>query len=98
MDWATPGELQALWLDAGLGQVETSTLVVEADYTDFDDLWGPFPHGIGPTGAYCASLPRERQETLREACFRKLGSPQREFTLSARAWFVRGTAPATTSG
>ncbi len=64
---------------------------METTYEDFDDYWFPFPHGIAPSGAFCASLDPERQAALREACFRHLGSPTEGFTLTARAWFARGS-------
>ena len=32
----------------------------------------------------------EHRAALREACFRRLGSPEAAFSLTARAWFVRG--------
>ena len=70
--------------------VATGELVVSADYADFDDYWSPFPTGLAPSGAYCASLDDEQRERLREACFRRLGSPAGPFRLEARAWFVRG--------
>lgn len=90
MRYCTPEELRALWTSAGLGDVETKALVVAAEYDDFDDYWSPFPTGIAPSGAYCASLTEEHQRALRGACFRRLGSPHGAFTLTARAWFVRG--------
>jgi SAM-dependent methyltransferase len=86
------GELGALFRDAGLGDVESGALVVEAAYTGFDDFWNPVLGGVGPGGAYCASLDPERQEALREACFTRLGSPRGAFTLSARAWSAVGRA------
>jgi hypothetical protein len=70
--------------------VETTALLVEARYVDFDDYWAPFPTGLGPSGAYCASLDEDHRAALRTACFRRLGSPRGAFELSARAWFVRG--------
>lgn len=91
MRHCTPHELQALWTRAGLQDVGTQPFVVTAGYADFDDYWSPFPAGIAPSGAYCASLNSTQQTVLREACFRNLGSPQGSFTLTARAWFVRGT-------
>jgi SAM-dependent methyltransferase len=91
MRHSSPEELAALWAAAGLHDVETRALVVEAAYDDFDDYWCPFPVGIAPSGAYCASLDEDARAALREACFRRLGSPTGPFTLSARAWFVQGT-------
>jgi SAM-dependent methyltransferase len=90
MRYCTPDELHALWARAELREIETRPLVVEADYDDFDDYWSPFTAGIAPSGAYCASLTPEQQAALRTACFRRLGSPAGPFTLSARAWLVRG--------
>ena len=52
----------------------------------------PFPHGVAPSGAYCASLDPVGRQRLREAVFRRLGEPAGAFELSARAWFVRGRA------
>jgi hypothetical protein len=90
MRFCTPAELAALWSGAKLRDVVTGELVVHGDYVDFDDYWSPFPAGIAPSGAYCVSLEPDRQEALRESCFRRLGSPKGPFRLSARAWFVRG--------
>ncbi|MDE3025092.1 MAG: SAM-dependent methyltransferase, partial [Acidobacteriota bacterium] len=90
MRHCSPQELSGLWTRAGLSEVETLPLVVEASYDDFDDYWSPFPAGIAPSGAYCASLDATQQAALREACFRQLGSPGGPFSLTARAWFVRG--------
>src|SRR5262249_12249383 len=87
----TPDELRALWIEAGLRDVETRALVVTAEYEDFDDYWSPFTAGIAPSGAYCASLDDARRAALREACFRRLRSPAGPFTLAARAWFGRGS-------
>jgi SAM-dependent methyltransferase len=92
MRYTTPVELRSLWEDVGLREVETQPLVVEASYDDFADFWLPFPIGPGPTGAYTASLEPDEQERLRQAVFTRLGEPAGPFTLTARAWFVRGRA------
>ncbi|MET1231283.1 MAG: class I SAM-dependent methyltransferase [Candidatus Limnocylindrales bacterium] len=90
MPHASRGALHGLWEAAGLREVTTGELVVTADYADFDDYWLPFPHGPGPSGAYAASLDEEQRAALGAVLFRRLGSPVGPFTLSARAWFVRG--------
>jgi hypothetical protein len=84
--------LAQLWRRAGLRNVRTAPLVIEADYSDFDDYWQPFLTGTGPAGAYCVSLDRDGQAALRAECFRRLGTPSGPFTLTARAWAVRGVA------
>jgi SAM-dependent methyltransferase len=91
MRYCWPDELAGLWRGVGLREVETRPLVVEAAYEDFDDYWSPFPAGVAPSGAYCASLDEDARAALRAACFRRLGSPSGPFTLTARAWFVRGS-------
>jgi SAM-dependent methyltransferase len=92
MRYRNDGELGDLWRRVGLHDVETGALDVEAEYDDYDDLWVPFTAGIGPAGAFCASLDGERQEVLRRAVFRRLGEPQGSFTLTARAWYARARA------
>jgi SAM-dependent methyltransferase len=91
MAYCSPDQLSQLWSEAGLGEVETGELVVEAAYSGFDDYWSGFPGGPGPSGAFTAALDPERREELRAAVRRRLGDPSGNFTLTARAWFVRGT-------
>ncbi|MBA2361005.1 MAG: class I SAM-dependent methyltransferase [Actinobacteria bacterium] len=98
MRFATPEELAALWRTAGLDEVDVSPIDVDAAYHDFEDLWSPFPSGVGPAGAYAASLDDEARDRLREEFARRLGPPpDSPFTLSARAWCavgrVRGVGP-----
>ena len=90
MRFQTATDLAGLWSKVGLANVDTAALVVEARYEDFDDFWEPFTLGVGPGGAYCVSLDAERQDALREECRRSLGNPEGPFTLTARAWAVRG--------
>jgi SAM-dependent methyltransferase len=90
MPYCTPPELEELWQRVGLRDVETGALVVAADYDGFDDYWIPFTAGLAPSGAFCASLDDDRRAELREACFRRLGSPPGAFRLTARAWYVSG--------
>lgn len=91
MRYTSEGELAALWERQGLDDVETEPLDVQVGYQDFDDFWQPFMLGVGPAGAYCASLDPEQREALREGCFSRLGSPSGPFVLNARAFAVRGT-------
>ncbi|MEA2387064.1 MAG: hypothetical protein QOJ22_1238 [Thermoleophilaceae bacterium] len=92
MRYNDPDALRELWLRVGLDAVENDTLVVETSYQDFDDFWKPFTGGVGPAGAYTASLEPDRREALREECRRRLGDPDGPFTLSATAWAVKGRA------
>jgi SAM-dependent methyltransferase len=91
MSWCREGELADLWRNAGLRDVRAGALTVAASYTGFDDLWSPFPTGIAPSGAFCASLDGDGQAALREALRRRLGVGDSGFELTARAWAVAGT-------
>jgi SAM-dependent methyltransferase len=90
MRFRSSEELEELWRAVGFDDVETGPLVVETTYTDFDDFWQPLTLGVGPAGAYCESLEPKQQKALRDELFVNLGSPVGSFTLSARAWAVRG--------
>ena len=92
MRFSRAEELGELW-QSSLTGVTVSPIDAEASYDDFDELWAPFPTGVGPAGAYAASLDSEAQEQLRDEFRRRLGDPQGAFTLSARAWCAVGSAP-----
>ncbi len=90
LSYTDPVSLQELWKRSGLREIETAPLVVDVKYEDFDDYWRPFLTGTGPGGQYCVSLDERQREALRAECFRGLGAPSGPFTLTARAWAVRG--------
>ncbi|MEA2151487.1 MAG: hypothetical protein QOD69_3317 [Solirubrobacteraceae bacterium] len=93
MRWCADGELATLWRAAGLRDVRGAALVVTASYTGFEDLWAPLPTGVGPAGAFCASLRDDRRAALHDAYRRRLGVGDGPFTLTARAWAVAGAVP-----
>lgn len=93
MRWCGEGELADLWRHAGLEDVRFDALVVRAEYESFDDLWSPFPTGVGPAGAFAKSLDEPQREALRGALRRRLGVGEEPFELSARAWAVAGQKP-----
>lgn len=96
MRLTTESELAAAWEDGGLTDIRTRSLEVSTTYADFDDYWLPFTLGVGPGGAYAASLDADAQGRLRDGCFQRLGAPTGEFTLSARAVAVSGRRPSPT--
>lgn len=87
----TRGDIADRFRRAGLRDVEDGELEASADYAGFEDFWEPFTFAVGPAGEYLASLPAERQERLRQAC--RAALPEGSFSLTARAWYARGTAP-----
>jgi SAM-dependent methyltransferase len=90
MNYIDPGALRELWLRSNLRDIETAALTVHAQYAAFEDYWEPFLTGTGPAGAYCVSLDPGHRAALRDECFGRLGTPAGSFTLTARAWAVRG--------
>jgi ubiquinone/menaquinone biosynthesis C-methylase UbiE len=87
------GDIAAHLRRAGLEDIVEGTLEATAEYAGFDDFWEPFTHGVGPAGEYVATLPDDRRAQLREALHAALPSDG-PFTLTARAWYARGTVPA----
>lgn len=92
MPYCTRDELGDLWSTAGLAGARVSSAVVAADYEDFEDLWRPLELGVGPSGAYAASLPSAGRLALKAELRRRLGVGTRPFTLTARAWIATGRA------
>ncbi len=85
-------QLWALWRQVGLGDVSVGGLEASTAYANFDDLWSPIEAGVGKSGELYRSLDSERRRALRSEMQARLGSPTGSFRLTARAWYVRGTA------
>lgn len=85
---AHEGHLARLFADAGLTDVESTSLVAELEHATFDEWWEPFTAGVGPAGAHVATLAADRREALRERCRALL--PEAPFRLSSVAWAARG--------
>jgi len=80
--------LAELFDAAGLRDVEEAELTASATYESFEEWWQPYTLGVGPAGAYAASLGEDDRAALRERCRELL--PEAPFTLTATAWAVRG--------
>ncbi|MGC3994093.1 MAG: methyltransferase domain-containing protein [Propionicimonas sp.] len=88
-----PGELSGWLAGAGFEDVTETTLSVRTTYEDFDELWSTLLDGVGPVGAYCATLPPQRLAVLRAALHDRLGAPSGGITLGAVARAARGVRP-----
>ena len=84
---AREGHLGELFREAGLAGVEESPLAVSLQFETFEDWWAPFELGVGPPGAYIASLDADRRGELRELARRR--TPDPPFTVTGRAWAAR---------
>ncbi len=87
---AREGHLAQLFQEAGLHEIEESTLSISVEHPTFEDWWEPFTLGVGPAGGYAARLDAKGQARLRERCRDVLPVPP--FVLTARAWAARGLA------
>ena len=90
--FGTPSDLTALWQSAGLDSASTGELHAGADYSGFEDVWGPLIAPDGSPGAYYAELEAPHRQALRREVLRRLNSPTGSFRLTARAWCVQGYA------
>ena len=89
------GELGEFWKQGGLEHVAEHPLDITMRFESFADYWDPFLLGQGPAGAYLRSIDDARREALRSEVKRRLAlrSEGAPFSLSARAWAVRGIVP-----
>jgi SAM-dependent methyltransferase len=84
------GHLVSLFEEAGLGPVKAATLTVRVRHDSFESWWERFTLGVGPAGAYLASLEEDRQVALRERSRHLL--PAGAVDVTATAWAVVGRA------
>jgi SAM-dependent methyltransferase len=84
------GDLVRLFAQAGLDEVRAATLTVRVPHASFEQWWEPFTLGVGPSGAYVASLDPDRRAALRERCRGLL--PEAPFEISATAWAATARA------
>ena len=87
---ARDGHLVELFIGAGLQDVEGAAVSGSVEHPTFEDWWDPFTEGVGPAGAYVASLDQHRRDALRERCRALL--PPAPFSLEVIAWAARGRA------
>ncbi|MGF1618781.1 MAG: class I SAM-dependent methyltransferase [Acidimicrobiia bacterium] len=93
MRFGRAGEIADLLASPGFVDITETTLTVSSVYQSFDELWSGFLAGIGPAGSYCVSLDEDRQASLRQRLFERIGEPVGHFELSATARSASGVAP-----
>jgi SAM-dependent methyltransferase len=87
-----PEPLRALWLEAGLTDVEVAPIEVTTRFGGLDDYWSPFLGGQGPAPGYVSSLADDQRAALYGLLRERLpAAPDGSISLSARAWAVRGS-------
>jgi len=58
--------LETLWTNAGLEDVETTTLHININFKDFEDFWQTVTLPVGPQGKMIQSLPEELKAALKD--------------------------------
>ena len=89
MAGARQGHLAQLFEEAGLHEIQDTTLSISVEHHSFDEWWEPYTLGVGPAGKFVADLDTVRRNELRELCRDAL--PTAPFVLTANAWAARGT-------
>ncbi len=84
---AREGHLEELATAAGLHDIEATLLTVNVAFAGVADWWEPYTLGVGPAGAYVASLDETARQRLLEHCTELL--PEPPFTIDASAWAIR---------
>ena len=77
---------------ASHGAVEAAALDVTVGYRDFEEFWQSVGRGVGPLGAWVASLDSEQRARAHDELLRQFGSPEGPFELNARAFAAAVTA------
>ncbi len=88
---AREGRLAELANAAGLVDVRSTALTVRVSFASFEEWWSPYLLGVGPAGAYVASLTPELRQRVEEGC-REMW-PAGPFEQEGTAWVVIASAP-----
>ena len=90
MPGSREGHLAELATMAGLRDVRPESLAVRVPFASFDEWWAPYLLGVGPAGAYVASLTPALRRRVEDRCREVL--PSGEFEQEATAWVVLARA------
>jgi ubiquinone/menaquinone biosynthesis C-methylase UbiE len=82
------GHLAELFKQAGLREIEQTSLPVQVEHASFGEWWEPFTLGVGPAGSYLKNVEPAQQVELRERARKQLD--RTPFSFGTRAWAARG--------
>ncbi|WP_144710650.1 class I SAM-dependent methyltransferase [Curtobacterium pusillum] len=88
---AGAGDLARVFGAAGIVDVRTGSITIGLEFATFEDWWEPFGLGVGPAGAYVASLGGEARTALSDRARELVGATP--FRIDATAWAAVGTVP-----
>ncbi len=84
------GDLERIFVEAGLAHVEEGALRVGLELAGFEDWWEPYTFGVGPVGSYVRSLDPGARLRLEQALLSEVGDEP--FRMDVSAWAAVGTA------
>jgi len=88
---SAPGALKSAFETAGLSSVVEQAIDVTDRFANFDEYWTPFLSGEAPAPGYLATLPPERQATVKELVQARIPiAADGSITLTCRAWAACG--------
>jgi ubiquinone/menaquinone biosynthesis C-methylase UbiE len=88
-----PNDMFAAWREAGLTQVEQSSITIRFEYDNFPDYWIPIAAGEGALGKFAVSLTAKQRAAL-ETAVRNVflgGEPDGARSFATTAWACKGT-------
>jgi ubiquinone/menaquinone biosynthesis C-methylase UbiE len=87
------GQLESLFQEVGLKQVEATAIEVKTVFQNFSDYWQPFLGNVGHAPHYTMSLNQKSRQKIEDKLRKLLPIDNNgSISLSARAWAVKGTA------
>ena len=88
-----PDEMRAAWSEAGLKDVEQSSITIRFDYENFSDYWTPIAAGEAAPGQFAAGLAAEPRAALERAVRNVFlgGAPDGARSFATTAWACKGT-------
>jgi len=92
VDASTLEASKALWLDAGLTQVELRTITVESEFRDFDSYWNT-ARGSNAMRPMFNNLDADQLAAVKSDARARLGAGDGALRVTARANAVKGVKP-----
>lgn len=92
--WSTgsqEGDLERVFAEAGLVDVQGGELSVTVRHASFEDWWAPYEEPAGSVGDYLATRTGEQVAALRERC--RAAFPDGPFEQTAWTWTATGRSP-----
>lgn len=86
--FCNPDGLAALAAEAGWASPAVDKIEIETRFASFEDFWQPFTLGAGPAPGYCASLPEDQRDALKQRLLDDVGGAG-PVSFPARAWAVK---------